>query len=111
MLEYLTELAVHPKVCAWGEIGLDFNRMHSPKPVQEPGWRGSSIFALELKLPLIFHERDTDGRMLEILKSHAPETIQGVVHCFTGSEDELSAYLELGLCIGITGIITMEKRG
>ncbi len=111
VLEYLTGLAIHPRVCAWGEIGLDFNRMHSPKPVQEYWMARQLDLALELKLPLIFHERDTEGRMLEILRSYAPGTIQGVVHCFTGSEDDLSAYLDLGLCIGITGMITMEKRG
>lgn len=110
-LECLAELAMHPRVCAWGEIGLDYNRMHSPKPLQEYWMARQLDLALELKLPLIFHERDSEGRMLEILRSHVPGSIQGVVHCFTGSEDELSAYLDLGLCIGITGIITMEKRG
>ena len=34
-----------------------------------------------------------------------------VVHCFTGERDELRAYLDLGLYIGITGWICDERRG
>jgi TatD DNase family protein len=33
------------------------------------------------------------------------------VHCFSGSDDELEAYLDLGLNVGITGILTMKSRG
>ena len=60
---------------------------------------------------MIFHERDSGGRFLEVLQSFDSQRLQGVVHCFSGSPDELEAYLQMGLYIGITGIVTMKARG
>jgi TatD DNase family protein len=65
----LSRLAGKKVVRAWGEIGLDFNRMYSPRENQEK-WLVRQIQAADnLGLPLIFHERDSQGRFLEILKS------------------------------------------
>jgi TatD DNase family protein len=111
VLRVLAQLAQRPKVCAWGEIGLDFNRMYSPRREQEK-WFGRQLeIAGELNLPMIFHERDSNGRFLEILKRHKQNGWKGVVHCFSGNQIELEQYLNLGLNIGITGIITMKSRG
>jgi TatD DNase family protein len=111
VLKVLLQLAQRPKVCAWGEIGLDFNRMYSPRRDQEK-WFGRQLeIAGELDLPMIFHERDSNGRFLEILKRHKQNGWKGVVHCFSGNQIELEQYLNLGLNIGITGIITMKSRG
>jgi TatD DNase family protein len=109
-LEELKSLARHSKVAAWGETGLDYNRMHSPRADQEKWFVRQLDAAEELNLPLIFHERDSEGRFLEILSLRKPPP-QGVVHCFSGSPEELSAYLDMGLYIGITGIITLKGRG
>jgi TatD DNase family protein len=110
-LDFLIKLAENSKVKAWGEIGLDFNRMYSPRKDQE-GWFIKQLKAAdEINLPTIFHERDSQGRFLEILKAHTPKTRKGVVHCFSGNTVELEQYLKLGLCVGITGIVTMKKRG
>ncbi len=98
-------------VKAWGEVGLDFNRMFSPIEDQENCFINQLNLANELNLPLIFHERDSKGRFYEILKSEAPETRKGVIHCFSGSKEELYKYLDLGYHIGITGILTIKKRG
>ena len=65
----------------------------------------------ELNLPVIFHERDTKGRFLELLTTHHKTGRTGVVHCFSGNQSELEQYLKLGFCIGITGILTIKKRG
>ena len=110
-LEQLVQLTKNPKVCAWGEIGLDFNRMYSPQRLQEQWFIKQLELAAGLSLPLIFHERDSNGRLLEILKSHGPPALKGVIHCFSGTEKELEQYLEMGLHIGITGIITLLSRG
>jgi TatD DNase family protein len=64
-----------------------------------------------LKLPAIFHERDSNGRLIDILKTHFKTNRNGVVHCFSGNMDELKQYLDLGLYIGITGIVTIKGRG
>jgi TatD DNase family protein len=96
---------------AWGETGLDFNRMFSPVKDQEKCFITQLEIAGTLDLPLIFHERDSKGRFYDILKSEGPKTRKGVVHCFSGTKKELFQYLDLGYHIGITGILTIKKRG
>jgi TatD DNase family protein len=110
-LKTLKKLAERPSVRAWGEIGLDFNRMFSPKNVQEKWLSRQLEISSEMKLPVIFHERDSNGRLIDILKTHFTTGQNGVVHCFSGSEDELKRYLDLGLYIGVTGILTIKGRG
>jgi len=110
-MEALEKLADHPKVLAWGEIGLDFNRMHSPKNIQEKWLIRQLAAADSLNLPVIFHERESNGRLLDILKQCHRHPGNGVIHCFSGTRSELSRYLDLGYYIGITGIITIQSRG
>jgi TatD DNase family protein len=107
----LKDSAGDNKIRAWGETGLDFNRMYSPQADQEK-WFVQQIHAAdEVKLPLIFHERDSKGRFLDILHTHLHPGRKGVVHCFSGNKAELRAYLDLGLYIGVTGILTLKERG
>jgi len=111
VIEDLSRLAAKKSVRAWGEIGLDFNRMYSPRKDQET-WFVQQIQAADsLDLPMIFHERDSEGRFLEILKSHFNPQRKGVVHCFSGNGADLASYLDLGLYIGVTGIVTIKSRG
>jgi TatD DNase family protein len=111
ILQELVNLAQNKAVRAWGEIGLDFNRMYSPRQDQEK-WFGRQLeIAGQLDLPMIFHERDSNGRFLTMLQEFDKNSVNGVVHCFSGSREELNHYLDLGLHIGITGIITMKSRG
>ena len=110
-LETLKKLAKNPRVRAWGEIGLDFNRMFSPKDIQEKWLIRQLEIASELDLPVIFHERDSNGRLIEILKTYFKNGENGVIHCFGGNDAELKQYLDLGLYIGITGIVTIKVRG
>lgn len=111
VLRELIELARHPRVRAWGETGLDFNRMHSPREDQEKWFQRQLDIAANLDLPLILHERDSGGRLLEILQTQNADPLRGVVHCFSGNRLEMEAYLRMGLHIGITGIVTMQQRG
>lgn len=110
-LARLADLAKGEDVKAWGEIGLDFNRMYSPRDLQERWFVRQLEMAERLDLPLIFHERDTGGRFLEMLSAHRFDGLRGVVHCFSGSTKEMEAYLAMGLHIGVTGIVTIMKRG
>ena len=105
----LREIAKHPRVVAIGECGLDFNRNYSPHPSQEQWFVAQLELGLELGLPLFLHSRDAHPRFAEILRHHRVKN--AVAHCFTGEKEELHAYLELGLYIGITGWICDERRG
>lgn len=110
-INYLKDLSENIKVKAWGEIGLDFNRMFSPREEQEKWFIRQLEAADGLGLPIIFHERGSNGRFLDILKDHKKEEIKGTIHCFSGNRKELDKYLDLGLYIGITGILTITNRG
>ena len=66
---------------------------------------------MELSLPLFLHERDAFVDFSIILSEYAKTVPAMVVHCFTGSGEELEHYLSLGCYIGITGWINDERRG
>lgn len=107
----LRELWALPQVKAVGECGLDYNRDFSPRPVQDKVFAEQLELAVELQLPVFLHERDASARFIEILKPYRDQLPAAVLHCFTGSMDELKAYLDLDLHIGITGWICDERRG
>lgn len=111
ILDQLVALARRPAVRAWGETGLDFNRMHSPREEQEKWFVSQLEIAAEIGLPMIFHERDSQGRFLELLRACPPPAGGAVIHCFSGTRTELTRYLDMGYYIGITGIVTLEERG
>jgi TatD DNase family protein len=106
----LRVLAQQPRVVALGECGLDFNRNYSPHPDQQKWFAAQVELACELRKPLFLHSRDAKERFIEVLKRYK-NLPPAVAHCFTGERDELRAYLDLGLYIGITGWICDERRG
>lgn len=105
----LKELAALPQVVAIGECGLDYNRDFSPRDVQRKWFTEQVRLAVELNMPLFLHEREAFSDFMAILKEQGSP--KAVVHCFTGTQSELAAYLEMGFYIGITGWICDERRG
>ena len=105
----LREIARHPRVVAIGECGLDFNRNYSPHPDQEKWFVAQLELGLSLDKPLFLHSRDAHPRFSQIISALKPR--KAVAHCFTGEREELHAYLDLGLYVGITGWICDERRG
>ena len=61
-------------------------------------------------MPLFLHERDARERFVEMLGAHR-KSVPAVLHCFTGTREDLKAYLDLDLYIGVTGWICDERRG
>jgi TatD DNase family protein len=110
-LRVLEELARQPEVVAAGECGLDYFRDFSPRPVQQAAFHRQLELAARVRKPVFLHQRDAHEDFLAILREHRPTLVGGVTHCFTGSAQELTAYLELGFAIGITGWICDERRG
>lgn len=107
----LKALAASPLVKAWGECGLDFNRMRAPAAVQEKAFAGQLELAVELGLPVFLHERDACERHLAILDEFRDSLVAVVQHCFTGDRRSLFAYLDRDCHIGITGWVCDERRG
>lgn len=110
-LDALRELSGAPEVVALGECGLDYNRDFSPRPVQRQWFEAQVVLAAELGLPLFLHERNAHEDFVAIVAAHRADLKAACIHCFTGTEAELDAYLELDLHVGITGWICDERRG
>jgi TatD DNase family protein len=98
-------------VAAIGECGLDYNRDYSPRDKQRECFEAQIDLAAELGKPLFLHERDAFADFSAILKKRRGDISRMVVHCFTGGERELAAYLALDCYIGMTGWICDERRG
>lgn len=110
-LNTLRELANNQQVKAIGECGLDFNRNFSTPKEQQVAFEQQLALAVELQLPVFMHERDANKRFIEILKPYIKQLPNAVLHCFTGSQEDLEHCLALDLHIGITGWICDERRG
>ncbi len=107
----LKQLCQNEKVKAYGEIGLDFFRNHSPRDVQLKRFREQIALAKELKLPIVIHDREAHRETLEILKSEKAWENGGVIHCFSGDERMAKACIEMGFYISIPGSITYKTAG
>ena len=110
-LDELRNLASHEKVKAIGEAGLDYNRNYSPRTAQRHAFEQQISLAIELNMPLFLHERDAHEDFIAILKPYRDALGDVVLHCFTGTDRHLDAYLAMDLHIGITGWICDERRG
>jgi TatD DNase family protein len=110
-LAELERLAGTPGVVAIGECGLDFDRDFSPRPDQERAFVAQLELAARTGKPLFLHERAAHRRFVDLIAPLRSRLSAAVVHCFTGSAEELDAYLALDLHIGITGWICDERRG
>ena len=104
-------LSQRTPIAAIGECGLDYNRDFSPRDIQRRCFVKQAELASELSLPLFLHERDAFEDFSAILGDHIRSVPAALVHCFTGSGDELEHYLSLGCYIGITGWVCDERRG
>ncbi len=105
-LAKLKEKALMPKVCAVGEIGLDYYWRQDNKEAQKKAFISQLELAKELGLPVIMHDREAHGDSLEIIKAHKP---RGVLHCFSGSREMAEETVKLGLYIGIGGVLTFKN--
>jgi len=104
-LKTFRELAAHRKVIALGEMGLDYYRNLSPRPVQKEAFEKQLDLAEELQLPIVIHNRDAYMDILPILEARQGK-IRGVLHCFTGDVELMRRSLIIGFHIGIGGIVT-----
>lgn len=106
----LMDLSQHPKVIAWGEIGLDYHYDNSPREVQREAFRKQLRMARERRLPISIHTREAEEDTLKILDEEWKEAgIGGVIHCFTGTRSFAEAAVERGFLISFSGVITFKK--
>jgi TatD DNase family protein len=112
----LEEWARHPKVVAWGEIGLDYFYDHSPRHVQKEVFQQQMELARAAKLPIIIHCRPSDNSenawddcLTLIAERWTSSGLGGILHCFTGTVEHARRGLDLGFMISFAGNITFPK--
>jgi TatD DNase family protein len=103
----LRELAKHPKVLAVGEIGLDYHYDFSPRDVQRSVFEQQLDLAAEARKPIVIHTREAWDDTLAVLKSRWQGG--GIMHCFTGDEQQARQALDLGFHLSFGGVLTFPK--
>jgi TatD DNase family protein len=98
----------NPKLVAVGEVGLDYYHRADSAPSQKAALRQFLTLAKERRLPVIFHCRDAYGDLVTMLADY-PGT-RGVIHCFSGTQEQAERFIALGLYISFTNIITYAKN-
>lgn len=97
------------KIVAVGEIGLDYHYEPKTAPAQKKALADQMEIARELDMPVILHNRESTGDMLDMLMSH--RGCSGVVHCFTEGTDVARRILDEGFYLGFGGVLTFKNPG
>jgi TatD DNase family protein len=105
----IERLLERPEVAAVGETGLDYYYDNSPRALQRDSLARHVALARKHELPIVLHCRSAEADMREVLDATAPDGLRGVVHCFTGDYEDATWYLDKGLLVSFTGIITFKK--
>jgi TatD DNase family protein len=108
-LDRLRDLARHPEVVGFGEIGLDFFRNLSSPSVQRRRFDDLLQIGLESGLPIIIHDRDAHEEIIDHLAAAKAGRHRGVIHCFSGDYDLARRFVDLGFLISIPGTVTFPK--
>jgi TatD DNase family protein len=98
-----------PRVCAIGEMGLDYHYDFAPKGLQQQVFRAQVKLARKHRLPIVVHTREADQDTVRILKDAGQGEVKGVFHCFTGDVALAAAALELGFYLSFSGIVSFPN--
>ncbi|MBQ6337069.1 MAG: TatD family hydrolase [Ruminococcus sp.] len=104
-LDQLAQLYQHPRVCAIGEIGLDYH-WDIPRELQNRVFEEQLKLARELDAPVVIHDREAHGDVMTLLRKYKPK---GLMHCFSGSVEMLKEVLKLGMSISLGGTVTFKN--
>lgn len=109
--QWLREQTKHPRVVAVGEIGLDYYWKKEPeeRENQRYWFRRQLNLAREEKLPVVIHSREAAKDTLDIAKEERLGEIGGVVHCFSYPAEIAREYLNMGMYLGIGGVLTYKN--
>lgn len=102
----LEELLRENKVCALGEIGLDYHYPEPPRELQREVFEKQLELSERVDIPVIIHSRDACEDTMTLLRKYKP---RGVLHCFSGSAETAREVVKLGMYIGFTGVLTFKN--
>ena len=94
-----------------GEVGLDFYWDATYEKQQLDAFETQLDWAKQLGLPLSIHCRNAFDKMVHILEKKQDGGLRGIMHCFTGTEEEAKVYLDLGFHLGLGGVTTYKNCG
>ena len=100
------------KIIAIGEIGLDYywHKEKKEHEIQQKMFRAQMEIAREEKLPFMIHSRDAAEDTLNIVREYMKDGMYGgVIHCFSYSKEIAREYLNMGLYLGIGGVVTFKN--
>ena len=104
-LEKIAELTKHPKVVAIGETGLDYH-WDTPKDLQKRVFEEQIKLSLDLKMPLVVHDREAHGDTFDFLRKYKPNAL---VHCFSGSVELMREAVRIGCYVSLGGVVTFKN--
>lgn len=111
-LAEIRRLSRHEKAVAIGEIGLDYY-WHKEKEehlLQQKMFRAQMDIAREEKLPFMVHSREACEDTLQIVREYMTEGMYGgIIHCFSYARETAREYLNMGLYLGIGGVVTFKN--
>ena len=108
--EILSKIKDNKKICAIGEIGLDYHYNLSPRDLQNECFEYFVNASCHFNLPVVVHMRDSFQDLYAILKKYQNSSkLTGVIHCFTGTQEEAFKFLDLGFYISFSGIVTFKS--
>jgi TatD DNase family protein len=106
----IVRLAQSPKVVALGETGLDLYWKDTPLADQQDYFDRHIHLSQETGVPLIIHQRESAAEILVMLREARKRgPLSGVMHSFTGSSEQASEFLSLGMHISFAGMVTFNK--
>lgn len=108
-LEWIEQLASHPKIVGIGETGLDYYWDKSPKDVQQELFRKQIQLAQKINLPIVIHNRDATGDVVQILREENAASVGGVMHCFSGSVETARECIAMNFMISLGGPVTFKN--
>ncbi|MGD7046443.1 TatD family hydrolase [Jeotgalibacillus proteolyticus] len=108
-LNWIEELAKHPKVVAIGEMGLDYHWDKSPKDVQQDVFRKQIQLAKRVQLPIVIHNRDATQDVVDILREENASEVGGIMHCYSGSLEIAQQCVDMNFMISLGGPVTFKN--
>ncbi|MDO4616393.1 MAG: TatD family hydrolase [Lachnospiraceae bacterium] len=109
LLEQIRQLCRSEKAVAVGEIGLDYYWDTESHETQAYWFRRQLELAREEKLPVIIHSREAAADTLQIAEESRLGEIGGILHCFSYSKEMAEKYLDMGMYLGIGGVVTFNN--
>ena len=111
LYEQLLEKGSSDEIIAIGETGLDYYWSKELIPAQQQSLRRHCEVAKELGKPVILHNRDSTDDLLDIIEEQQDGRLRGIWHCFNGTTEQGGRALDLGLHLGIGGVVTFKNAG